>query len=270
MLNSLVRDTISSIRFLSRLPIPAKSANDEPLNFEKTAHTFPLAGLVIALPAAAVLWIAALVGLQSVASAILAILILTLTTGALHEDGLADTADGFWGGQTPKRRLEIMRDSAIGTYGILALIFSIALRITLLANLIEVLSGFQSALLLLAIVSISRFAMLQPWLTLPAARTAVSTSRKNKKDDAGLSARYSGPDFQTFFRAGILLLPACLIILFIYGVWGFIVALVVLQLLVFGMSRLSQTYVGGHTGDTLGATQQISEAGLLLALVFVM
>ena len=270
MLNSLVHDTISSVRFLSRLPVGTEKASIEPLNFQKTAHTFPLAGLIIAFPAALVLLILQTLDVPSVASAIITFLVLTITTGALHEDGLADTADGFWGGHTPEQRLEKMRDSAIGSFGTLALIFSIALRVALLASLIDTFNGYQSALLLLAIASISRFAILQPWQALPAARTAKSTDNNTEKDPAGLSARFNSPDFQTFSRAVLLLLPAGLILFFLIGIWGFIVALVVMQVLVAVITRLSQYYVGGHTGDTLGATQQISEAGLLLALVFVM
>ena len=267
MLNSLLPDTLSSIRFLSRLSLGAEETKNTQLNFQKTAHTFPLAALFIALPAGLVLWICTALNLQPTICALLALLVLTITTGALHEDGLADTVDGFWGGRDVKRKLEIMRDSSIGTYGVLALLFSMALRVVLLSSIISAISGYQSVLLFLAVASVSRFAMLGLWQALPAARTAITKTKSTKeKGQAGLSTRYGAPDFQTFTRAAILCLPAGLILIFIAAPWSFIASLLFTVLLVLGTARLCEHHIGGHTGDTLGATQQVAELGLLFGL----
>ena len=114
---NLWRDTLASTQFLSRLPVHRIKGTDIPIDFSKSAYTFPLAGVIISLPSAVTLYVALIAGLDNLVAAIIAVTVHLLVTGALHEDGLADVADGFWGGATRERKLEIMRDSAIGTYG---------------------------------------------------------------------------------------------------------------------------------------------------------
>src|SRR3546814_6705492 len=81
---------------------------------------------------------------------------MTAATGALHEDGLADTADGLWGGATPERRIEIMRDSGTGAYGVLALVFSVGLRTAALANIVMVEGSLRAAAALIGVAALSR------------------------------------------------------------------------------------------------------------------
>src|SRR3546814_8822368 len=81
---------------------------------------------------------------------------MTAATGALHEDGLADTADGLWGGATPERRIEIMRDSGTGAYGVLALVFSVGLRTAALANIVMVEGSWRAAAVLIGVAAPSR------------------------------------------------------------------------------------------------------------------
>src|SRR5262245_27854897 len=128
----LLKETMRSLAFVSRLPVSPRWFSDYDGSLAGNVRGFPFAGIIIALPAALVLLVAA--SLPSLVSALIVVAVLIITTGALHEDGLADVADGFYGGASTERRLEIMKDSAIGSYGTLALILSVLLRTVLLAS----------------------------------------------------------------------------------------------------------------------------------------
>ena len=106
----LVNDTMRALAFLSRLPVPQRWFEGYDGSLSSTIRGFPLAGILIALPASLVLLIAHAVDLPEIVSALLIVVALIITTGALHEDGLADVVDGFYGGTSIDRRLEIMKD----------------------------------------------------------------------------------------------------------------------------------------------------------------
>src|SRR5262245_56661261 len=129
----MIRPFLVAIQFLTRLPIPG-SLNSSETDIGKPAAFFPLVGVVVGGGAALVF-----VGLQRIlplaASVLCAIVFAVFITNGFHEDGLADSFDGFGGGWTKDRALEIMRDSRIGTYGTLALIFVILGKFTFLSSL---------------------------------------------------------------------------------------------------------------------------------------
>ena len=101
------------------------------------AWSFPLVGLAIGASTAVILWLAILIGLPAPVGALLAIAASATLTGALHEDGLADVADGFGGGQDAEGKIAIMRDSKIGTYGVLALVTITGLKVAAITSLVE-------------------------------------------------------------------------------------------------------------------------------------
>ena len=111
----------TGLAFLTRLPLPM-AAETSGAEVARASWTFPVIGAGIGLVAALIYWIAYGFGLYPLVAATLAVAGTMLLTGCLHEDGLADTADGFGGGTTPERKLEIMRDSRLGTYGAAALV----------------------------------------------------------------------------------------------------------------------------------------------------
>ena len=158
MLSNLYADTRSSVLFLSRLPM-SHSTHAVP-QFDRSATTFALAGLIIGLPSAAIVVLGSFLQMPVWVVVIIAVAAMVLVTGALHEDGLADTADGFWGGFDVQRRLEIMRDSHIGTYGVLTLILCLALRLTLYVEVYTAFNGIACAAIMLSAASVSRAAML--------------------------------------------------------------------------------------------------------------
>ncbi|MHA1151288.1 MAG: adenosylcobinamide-GDP ribazoletransferase, partial [Alphaproteobacteria bacterium] len=125
-------DVWAALAFLTRLPLTL-SESDQPPDLARAARAMPLVGAAIGLGGAAIYWLSGTLGLTPAISGLLAVAATILLTGALHEDGLADSADGLFAGAEPGRRLEIMRDSRTGTYGALALILSVGLRATALA-----------------------------------------------------------------------------------------------------------------------------------------
>lgn len=231
-----------ALMLLTRLPagriavVPAMGA---------AAWAFPLVGFVVGAVSAAVLLAALALGVAPTMAAGLALLAGVLATGGLHEDGLADVADGFGGGRDRARKLEIMRDSRIGSYGALALVLSLGLRwqgLTILAAH----SGEAAAMALVALGAASRAGMALALAVMPAAR------------DDGLGKAAAGVDA---LRAGCALAIGMGALLAI-GAPVAILAMAVAGLAL-GLQALRQ--IGGQSGDLLGALQQVSEiAGWLV------
>jgi adenosylcobinamide-GDP ribazoletransferase len=206
----------------------------------------PVIGMLIGLLGAFVYWMAFHFGLPPLVGAALAISATMALTGCLHEDGLADTCDGFGGGGSPERKLEIMRDSRIGTYGACALGMSILLRSGALASVAE---PGQVALALVAAHAGAR-ALLPPFLALvPAARPD------------GLSADAGRPSLTNVTVAAAL---GVVLLLWTLGAAGSVVAILWLLIALGGMRWLCLRQIGGQTGDTAGALEQIGEIAILL------
>ena len=244
-----------AIGFLSRLPVPKSVWTEFDGRVAATAHLFPLAGLAIALPASFALWLLMALGGDPLVASIIALGSLTLTTGALHEDGLADCADGFGGGSGRERALEIMKDSRIGTYGAIALILSFGIRAATLSTFAAELSPLAAAAIFAAIAPLSRAMMVTHWQALPSARpngTAVSAGQPDVF--IGALALAIGT-----ILSGILLIAAM-------SFASLLLTLVAMAIAATLMSRLVTRCVGGHTGDTIGATEQVCEMAGLLAL----
>jgi adenosylcobinamide-GDP ribazoletransferase len=177
-----------------------------------------------------------------------------LVTGGLHEDGLADTADGFGGGTDIAGRLEIMRDSRIGAHGATALVISILLRVAALAA-IAADGSWRAVLALIAAEAVSRAAMVRLWHDLPAARTD------------GLSVQSGAPDHQASLVAlAIAGVVAIVTVIPALGLGPLLFAAFLAAAATYGFARLSQSAIGGRTGDTLGACQQVAGVAFLIGL----
>jgi adenosylcobinamide-GDP ribazoletransferase len=253
-----LRDLAVCLRFYSRLPVPAvpgETAIHAAPDFRTVPRMLPLAGLVIGAAGAVALAASLALGLGPFLAATLALAFTTLVTGALHEDGLADVADGFGGGATMARRLEIMRDSRIGAYGAAALVLSYALRIGALATLADRI-GWRVAVAFLAAAALSRTAALWPLCRLPPARPD------------GAAHAVGRPTGTTHATAWALCL-AVLLGAFVLGLpgLGLCLAAFLALLAAWTLSRLAKRLVGGQTGDVIGASQQLAEIAALLALV---
>mgnify|MGYP001627823315 CR=1 FL=1 len=249
-------ETTRSIAFLSRLPVSDGMFGPEPWKISGAAGVFPLAGIVIALPAALLATLLGWLDIPSALTALLTLAAMVLVTGALHEDGLADCADAFGAGGARSRMLDILKDSRIGAYGTLAMIFSIGLRGVALTALIAVGPPLATALTILAAAALSRGLMVWHWRRLPAARTdGVSAGAGRPVPDAAYLALAIGG------LAGLLLPIAQS---------GFFAALVAVLLAVLATelwTRYVDKKLAGQTGDTIGAAQQIAETVFLVILV---
>lgn len=254
---ALAADLSQAVRFYSRLPFPAPAGLDPHAapDFRRMARVVPVAGLTIGLPGLLVLLAALATGLGAPVAAVLAVATGTLVTGGLHEDGLADVADGFGGGATPERRLAIMRDSRIGAYGGVALVLALALRIGALATLLDRI-GAEAALALVLAAVLSRCAALAPMVLLPPARPD------------GASAAVGRPSMPTLAWAGATSLALALLALAMgLPALGLLLMLVLAPAGALALTVLAQRKIGGQTGDVVGACQQAAEIAALLGLV---
>lgn len=214
------------------------------------AWAYPLAGAVVGLISGVVFVLAEGCGLAPTPAAVLAVAAGVLATGAMHEDGLADLADGFGGGRDKAAKLEIMRDSRLGSYGAIALGLALLLRVVLLA---EVLPHHAPLALMIGAGMLSR-------APLPLLMRVLSPAR-----DGGLghsAAERIGPGavfaaLAIAVVAAAFLLPAPLAALIAVAVGAGLVALV------------ARRQIGGFTGDVLGAAQVVAELALWLTLAAV-
>ncbi|AYG66509.1 MULTISPECIES: adenosylcobinamide-GDP ribazoletransferase [unclassified Rhizobium] len=250
-----LRDIARAVAFLSRVPMPTSFFEGYDGKLARVSRTFPLAGLLVVLPAALIFATLLAVNADPLMAALLALTVQTITTGALHEDGLSDTADGVGGGKDRERALEIMKDSRIGTYGAAALILSFGLRAAALAALARHLPPSESAIAILASATLSRGAMVWHWYALPPA-----------KPD-GIAASAGKPDGDAMQLALIAALGlAALLIGPALGVPALVACLLATSAATFFVTGYMRQKLSGHTGDTIGATQQICEIASLCTL----
>jgi adenosylcobinamide-GDP ribazoletransferase len=253
-----------ALMLLTRLPLPAgKSTSPDDGAVARAAWIFPVVGLLVGSAGGGVFMLASYLGLGMASAALLAMGMQVLLTGALHEDGLADTADGFGGGRSRERKLEIMRDSRIGTYGVVALVLILSLRFTALQDIasnllsisdeLEEAAGQNSAVIiaLIAAGALSRAAMAVVWYLLPPARSD------------GLAAGSGAVSFGSAVAAALI---AALIAFAALPGFAFVVACGAAAVLAVAVAALAQWQIRGHTGDVLGAAQQVAEVGVLLAI----
>lgn len=237
-LRQVFDDMAHCLVFFTRLPLPQLELTGRKLS--DAIWAAPVAGLVVGIIGAIVYAAAAVGGLTSGTAAAFALAATMLVTGCLHEDGLSDVADGFGGGSSRERKLEIMHDSRIGAYGACAIAMSILIRwsaIAALASPAAVLVG------LVAAHCASRALMPALMHLLPPARAD------------GLSASAGLATQNTMLAAGSIgLVSLCLL-----GPHALLASALLLLLALFWWRAVCLRQVGGQTGDTIGALQQIGE-----------
>lgn len=231
--------------FLTRLPFRV-SGEFGAKDLSGAVWAFPLIGLVVGSLAGAALMLSAEFNLHPLACAFIALAVSAMITGALHEDGLADVVDGFGGGTTRDAKLRIMRDSQIGSYGVLALVLSTGLKAALLAGLLG--PGMAAAAVAGAAV-LSRSLLPGMMHFMPRARTD------------GLAAGAGRPNGTATTLALCIGLGVAWPLL---GVWAGLVALIASLISVLIMAYIAHRQIGGYTGDVLGASQQFAEIAILM------
>lgn len=238
-------DLLAAALFLTRLPLGRFVI--APPQLARALRAFPLVGAAIGLAAGLVYWLGAVFGLSPLPAAFVTLGATAFLTGALHEDGLADCADGFGGGHGRAAKLAIMRDSRLGSYGALALVISVGIRATALADLAPA-DGLAA---LIAAHAASRAAM-------PLLMALLEPARQD-----GLAASLGRPADLVIGQAVVLGVLLCALMT---GPLGATVALSFASLALAGLEALARAQIGGYTGDVLGGAQQVVETAILLAL----
>ena len=247
----VVRDRVDELilatTLLTRIPMPPARAGDSAA-LGRAVWAYPIIGALVGAVGALVFFIAQSIGIAAAPAAWAALAAMILTTGCFHEDGLADFWDGIGGGHTIERKLAIMRDSRIGSYGAAALMLSLGVRSTAIAALADY--GLAEAGLI-ASGLLGRSAIAGVLLTLGPARAD------------GLAATAADPPAVRAW-IGIALAAAVFVLLPPLAATGAVLGTIAATLI---MIRLMRRQIEGYTGDALGATEQTVEMTALLAML---
>lgn len=243
-MNDFLRDLRLAALFLTRLPL-RPLAEGEMVPLAHAMRAFPLLGALIGLVGGLALIMAERMEWPPMAAGLFAVAVMVLLTGGLHEDGLADCADAFGAFADKEKKLAILKDSRLGSFGVLALIFSVGLRASILAAV----PAIDGCWMLIAAGALSR-------ATVP---LAMSTAQPAKSD--GLGAGAGTPDSAT----GLWVLAIAIVIAFI-ALGGSALAAIAYAAIASGLMLFwAKRQIGGYTGDVLGACIQTSEIAVLLA-----
>lgn len=236
----------AAVMFFTRLPVPAGWGTTRD-DLQRAAAYFPLVGWLVGGVAAAVWWL----GLQGWTPAVASGLSLAATlvlTGAMHEDGFADVCDGFGGGYTKERVLEIMRDSRIGAFGAIGVVTMLGLKWTTVAALPPAVAGVT---------------LVAGHVTSRAISTSLMSTLAYVREDAA-----KAKPLATELRGGrlgwVVVTALAAMALLPAQYWWSVLALLIVRAV---LSRWFARRLGGYTGDCLGAAQQVSEVVFYLAVI---
>lgn len=229
----------SAVSFLTVIPVPRSEAS----SYELGRAWFPLVGGLVGAGAGATFWLTSLTGNRFLA-AVAAVACLALLTGGLHLDAVADAADGIFGGSTPERRLEIMRDSRIGSFGAVAVVLVVLAEVACLSPL-EGLRGFFA---LIASGVLSRSALLGMTQVLPYVRSD------------GLGAGLGPPALGSMM--GTIVAAALIPFLGWLALWALVAALAGAGV----VGLVARQRIGGATGDVYGAACEIAQVVVLAVM----
>jgi adenosylcobinamide-GDP ribazoletransferase len=245
-MNEWIDDFKTAVAFLTRLPMPHPDGA-KPQNFVRAHRMFPVVGALIGAVVGLICLGLRSIGVPDLVASALALGGSAILTGALHEDGLADIADGFGGGRDRESKLEIMRDSRLGTYGAMILLVSFAAKLSALAAIPDgyVVPG------LIAAHALGRG-------ILPAMSVKLPYARKD-----GLARNAGQPDVATAAIAfGLALVIALLSLSWSNALWAALAACGS----AFAVAWLALRQIGGQTGDVLGGAEQVAETAILVLL----
>lgn len=247
-----------AVQFLTRLPVPS-FANYNPQWLHQSSRHFPAVGLLVGILCAGMFWLASLLFTPLVAAVISTAFGIRLT-GAFHEDGLADSCDGLGGGLTRARTLTIMKDSCLGTYGVLGLVSALLMKITLLASM----SMTVAMVALIIGHTASRLLCISLLALLPYGGEIEHAKAKPM-------AQQLTP-LQGVLSSGWLVLAGVLVVAIFpntmqqIGIGQWLLALGLALIAMDYMRRLLRRRLEGYTGDGLGATQQLNEVAIYVGL----
>jgi len=245
---------LTALMFFTRIPVPRRINHGTEL-LQKSAKYFPWVGILVGAIAGAFYLLCMNLFSQSI-SVFISIVASILVTGAFHEDGFADICDGFGGGWTKEKILLIMKDSRLGTYGVIGIISILGFKFLILLELSSRLSDWSIFLLIVSAHSISRFA----------AVTLIQQYKYVINDDVSKSKPLANRKLLPS-ELLIALIGASLPVLFIE--YKSLPALILVAISRLYLGYYFQKWIGGYTGDCLGATQQVCEVSFYLGILFI-
>jgi adenosylcobinamide-GDP ribazoletransferase len=247
-LHNIKQDLAAALVLLTRIPLRWNRFSDKAPDFNAAVWAFPVVGSVVGIVGAVAFALASGYGLPGLVSGALAVTAMVLLTGAFHEDGLADVADGFGGGKTAARKLEIMRDSRVGAYGVIAIVLAMILRVGGLSDL----TPGEAAAAMIVAAMLSRLVMVYVMRYMPPARQDGLAHDTGKPELPPILVGTGLTFVVSFFLLGPSATIACFIAAF--GIAA-------------GIGAIARQQINGFTGDVLGATQQLADIAVILFLV---
>lgn len=244
---------LTAIMFYTRIPVSKNIEYSENL-LNKSTRYFPLIGWIVGGFGAIIFYTCQFIFPLSI-SVILSMISTILLTGAFHEDGLADSCDAFGGGWTKERILEIMKDSRIGTYGTVGLILILLIKYFSLTSVyIE-----QIPFVIFAAHALSRYSA-----------TGMIFFSEYARDDAKSKSKPIGQNISStdFFISLIFGSTPLFLLSLLYSYWYMLIILTCIPIIYF-LKRYFEKWIGGFTGDGLGATQQVSEIVFYLSFIII-
>ena len=248
--NRILLDFFASLMFFTRIPVNWKFFSNKPPNLTKAAWSFPLIGYIVGIISGFIGELCININLSIFLSCTIAIAFSVMITGAFHEDGLADMADGFGAGGSPEKINKIIHDSRLGTYGTTALILGLLIRLGLVINLVEL--GYSLLLILSSSIASGKLSIIftRNYFT-------VSTFSKSGNIIETVSTKI------LIIASLIWLIP----VVYFFPFWGVLIGVFFISGVIFFIGKMSQKKIGGITGDVLGAIAFISELVFLLGII---
>ena len=245
----------TAVMYYTRIPVP-KWVNHDPTFLSLATRYVPLIGWIVGGVYSAVILLAQVFFLPEWPSLLLGLAASVLLTGAFHEDGFADTCDGFGGGWTKDKILLIMKDSRVGTYGVVGIALMLAIKLSTTYELMGMTTP-QLVTMLIASHSVSRF--------MSASIIRFSTYAREDQD---AKAKPVATGFSMGGWLVAMVFAAVPLVLFMLQThWFYVLTLVPMTAVTLYLSRYFTKWIGGYTGDCLGATQQVNEVVFLLSLL---
>jgi len=250
--NRYVIDFVATVMFFTRIPVNWSYFSKKAPGLTRAAWAFPLIGLLIGFFSGILGDFLILIGVSSFLSCIFSIIVSLLITGAFHEDGLADTADGLGAGGPPNRINRIIHDSRLGTYGVCALILALLSRFGIMLSLVE--AGYS-------LVSILSIGFASGKFTIIIARNFFRNSKFAKTGSI-----IGVVSIKNVIIATIMWIFPCY---FIFPLNGVFLGILLMLFIVFILGKKSKVALGGLTGDILGAISFLGEIAFLFGIVVV-
>jgi adenosylcobinamide-GDP ribazoletransferase len=258
-----LRIFFTALMFYTRIPCP-KWVDHDAAYINKATRYFPFIGYIVG-GISFMVFLAAAFLFNPLAAIVFSLIAGVLVTGAFHEDGFADVCDGFGGGWTKAKILEIMKDSRVGAYGVIGTILLLLLKFSALNQIVLLLQRYEPRHLIYFVLVFITYHSLARLTAITIVFTEVYAKEDEESKAKPIAQAYSYKEVFWAFIFGL----APLIALSYFLNWYFLLTVLPLIVLRFFMIRYFNKWIQGYTGDCLGAVEQIAEVVVMLSIIAV-